>query len=122
MTSSTNPPKKCGEFVGRSDQSRLSADHTNEEWLTRDQLAEVFKNLALRSPTRVGPLETSKRSVTKSRCVAKRPGYPRARLGGEANRQGFRTMPIDLFTVKNGKLASACHVENWITALQLIGE
>jgi hypothetical protein len=96
--------------------------HTNKEWLTRDQLAEVFKNLALQSPTRAGSLETSKRSVTKSWCVAKRPGHPRARLGGEANRQGFRTMSIDLFTVNNGKLASAYDVENWITALQLIGE
>ena len=29
-------------------------------------------------------------------------------------------MPIDLFTVKNGKLASGYHVENWTTALQQI--
>jgi len=30
-------------------------------------------------------------------------------------------MAIDIFTVKNGKLASAYHVENWVTALQQIG-
>jgi hypothetical protein len=27
-----------------------------------------------------------------------------------------------VFTVKNGKLASAYHVENWMTALQQIGK
>jgi len=27
-------------------------------------------------------------------------------------------MALDLFTVKNGKLASAYHVENWVVALQ----
>jgi hypothetical protein len=59
---------------------------------------------------------------------AKSPDTPSAEAdqksvpGGEANRQGFRTMSIDLFTVKNGKLASAYHIENWITPLQLIGE
>ena len=29
-------------------------------------------------------------------------------------------MAIDVFTVRNGKLASAYHAENWITALQQI--
>jgi hypothetical protein len=27
-------------------------------------------------------------------------------------------MAIDVFTVRNGKLATAYHVENWMTALQ----
>ena len=31
-------------------------------------------------------------------------------------------MAIDVFTVRNGKLASAYHVENWMTALQQIGK
>jgi hypothetical protein len=29
-------------------------------------------------------------------------------------------MAVDLFTVKNGKLASAYHVEDWVGALQQI--
>ena len=48
-------------------------------------------------------------------------GTPRTRvLGSGANGKSFRTMAIDMFTVKNGKLASAYHVENWMTALQQI--
>jgi hypothetical protein len=30
-------------------------------------------------------------------------------------------MAIDVFTVRDGKLASAYHVENWMTALEQIG-
>jgi len=32
----------------------------------------------------------------------------------------FKTMAFDLFTVKNGQLAFAYHVENWMTALEQI--
>ncbi len=31
-------------------------------------------------------------------------------------------MAIDIFTIGNGKLARAYHVENWMTALQQIGK
>jgi hypothetical protein len=31
-------------------------------------------------------------------------------------------MALDLFTVENGKLASAYHVENWMGALQQISK
>lgn len=34
--------------------------------------------------------------------------------------KSFRTMSIDLFTVKDGKLASAYHCENWIGAVEQI--
>jgi hypothetical protein len=36
--------------------------------------------------------------------------------------KGFKTMAIDIFTVKNGKLASCYHIENWMTALKQIGK
>jgi predicted ester cyclase len=38
--------------------------------------------------------------------------------GAKPTGKGFKTMAIDVFTVQNGKLASASHVENWMTALQ----
>jgi hypothetical protein len=41
-------------------------------------------------------------------------------FGAVLTGKGFSTMSIDLFTVKNGKLASGYHVENWTTALQQI--
>jgi predicted ester cyclase len=34
----------------------------------------------------------------------------------------FRTMSIDLFTVRAGKLASAYHVENWMGAVEQINK
>ena len=39
-------------------------------------------------------------------------------LGAKPTGKSFKTMAIDVFTVKNGKLASAYHIENWMTALQ----
>jgi hypothetical protein len=32
--------------------------------------------------------------------------------------RSFKTMAIDLFTVRDGKLAQAFHIENWMTALE----
>lgn len=40
--------------------------------------------------------------------------------GAKPTGKSFKTMAVDVFTVKNGKLASAYHVENWMTALQQI--
>lgn len=46
-------------------------------------------------------------------------GTPAGELwGAQPTGKSFNTMSIDIFTVKNGKLASAYHVENWVGALQ----
>jgi predicted ester cyclase len=42
--------------------------------------------------------------------------------GAKPTGKSFNTMAIDIFTVKNGKLATAHHVENWMTPLQQIKE
>ena len=48
-------------------------------------------------------------------------GTPVANFFGAApTGKSFRTMAIDLFTVREGKLAKAYHIENWTTALQQI--
>ena len=39
-------------------------------------------------------------------------------FGVKPTGKSFNTMALDLFTVKNGKLASAYHVENWVGALR----
>jgi predicted ester cyclase len=50
-------------------------------------------------------------------------GTPTGELfGAKPTGKSFKTMAIDIFTVKNGKLASAYHVENWMTALQQISK
>ena len=38
--------------------------------------------------------------------------------GAKPTGKTFKTMAIDLFTVRDGKLASAYHIENWMTALE----
>jgi predicted ester cyclase len=43
-------------------------------------------------------------------------------FGAKSTGKSFNTMALDLFTVKNGKLASAYHVENWVGALQQISK
>jgi len=49
-------------------------------------------------------------------------GTPTGELwGAKPTGKRFSTMAIDVFTVRDGKLASAYHVENWMTALEQIG-
>ena len=51
------------------------------------------------------------------------PGTPKRELFGvKPTGKSFTTMAVDLFTVKNGKLASAYHVENWVGALEQISK
>lgn len=46
-------------------------------------------------------------------------GTPVAEFWGQARTgKGFDTMAIDVFTARDGKLADAYHIENWITALE----
>ena len=46
-------------------------------------------------------------------------GTPTGEFWGAApTGKGFKTMAIDLFTVRDGKLASAYHIENWMAALE----
>jgi hypothetical protein len=42
-------------------------------------------------------------------------------FGAKPTGKSFKTMAVDLFTLKNGKLTAAYHVENWVGALQQIG-
>jgi ketosteroid isomerase-like protein len=50
-------------------------------------------------------------------------GTPTAEFWGQKpSGKSFNTMAIDLFTVRNGKLASAYRIENWVEALQQLSE
>jgi predicted SnoaL-like aldol condensation-catalyzing enzyme/ketosteroid isomerase-like protein len=116
----------------RKDVSALLADaanpdyrshHTNEEFLTRDQLAEVFKGMGATVPDLRWEIKDIRvvgdQIVVRGRAT----GTPAKEFwGAKPTGKSFDTMAIDIFTVKNGKLASAYHVENWMTALQQIGK
>jgi predicted ester cyclase len=48
-------------------------------------------------------------------------GTPTADFFGAApTGKPFDTMAIDLFTVRDGKLSRAYHIENWMTAIEQI--
>lgn len=95
---------------------------TNEDWLTRDQLAEVFKTMGSVTPDLRWTIKDIQTFGDQIVVRGEATGTPVGRFwGAQPNGKSFKTMAIDIFTVKNGKLASAYHVENWMTALQEIG-
>jgi predicted SnoaL-like aldol condensation-catalyzing enzyme/predicted ester cyclase len=94
---------------------------TNDEWLNREQLAEVFNAIGAAVPdlrwTIKDVLTIRDQVVVRGEAT----GTPVGELwGAKPTGKSFRTMAIDIFTVKDGKLASAYHVENWVRALQQI--
>lgn len=93
--------------------------HTNEEYVSRDQLAEIFKGIGASVPDlrwTVRDIQVFKDQVV---VRGEATGTPTGEFwGAKPTGEGFKTMAIDVFTVRNGKLASAYHVENWMTALQ----
>jgi predicted SnoaL-like aldol condensation-catalyzing enzyme len=97
--------------------------HTNDEFLTRDQLAEVFKGMGSTVPDLRWEIKDIQvlgdQIVVRGRAT----GTPAMEFwGAKPTGKSFNTMAIDIFTVKDGKLASAYHVENWMTPLQQIGK
>ncbi len=115
---------------GKKDVSSLLAEaanpdyrsyHTNEDWLTRDQLAEVFKTIGAAVPDLPWVIKDIQTFGDQIVVRGEATGTPTGEFwGAKPTGKGFKTMAIDVFTAKNGKLASAYHVENWMTALQQI--
>jgi predicted SnoaL-like aldol condensation-catalyzing enzyme/predicted ester cyclase len=95
--------------------------HTNEESLSRDQLAEVFRGIGSAVPDLRWTIEDIQTVGDQIIVRGKATGTPRGEFwGAKPTGKSFNTMSIDIFTVKRGKLASAYHVENWVGALQQI--
>jgi predicted SnoaL-like aldol condensation-catalyzing enzyme len=95
---------------------------TSEDYLSRDQLAEEFKNMGASVPDLRWTFHDIQ--VFRDQIVVRgeATGTPtREFLGAKPTGKSFKTMAIDVFTVRNGKLASAYHAENWMTAVQQIG-
>lgn len=95
--------------------------HTNDDYLSRDQLADVFKSVGASVPD----LRWTVRDIQVFRdqivVRGQATGTPSKEFWGtKPTGKSFDTMAIDVFTVRNGKLASAYHVENWVGALQQI--
>jgi predicted SnoaL-like aldol condensation-catalyzing enzyme/predicted ester cyclase len=96
---------------------------TNEDWLSRDKLADVFKMLGIMIPDLRWVIKDIQTFGDQIIVRGEATGTPASEFfGAKPTGKSFKTMAIDIFTVKNGKLASAYHIENWITALQQINK
>jgi predicted SnoaL-like aldol condensation-catalyzing enzyme/predicted ester cyclase len=94
---------------------------TNEESLTRDQLAEVFKQLGAIIPDLSWSIKDIWTSGDRIVVRGEATGTPVGELfGARPTGRSFKTMALDVFTVRGDKLASAYHVENWVGAIEQI--
>ena len=113
--------KDVAALLARAANPDYRSFHTNEDWLTRDQLAEVFKTIGSSVPDLRWTIEDIQTFGDQIVVRGKATGTPTGELwGAKPTGKGFSTMAIDIFTVRNGKLSSAYHVENWMTAVQQI--
>jgi len=94
---------------------------TNEEWLSRDVLAEVFQQIGANDPdlawSVLDIMVSGDRVIVRGEATGTPVGdFFDARPTGRS----FKTMAIDVFTVRGDKLATAYHIENWVGAIQQI--
>jgi predicted SnoaL-like aldol condensation-catalyzing enzyme len=94
---------------------------TNEEWLSREALADVFKQIGASVPDLAWSVKDI--MVTGDTVIVRgeATGTPVGELfGARPTGKNFNTMAVDVFTVRGDKLSVAYHVENWIGAIQQI--
>lgn len=113
--------KDVAALLAKASNPDYRSYSTNEDWLTRDQLTEVFKTIGSVTPDLRWTIKDIQTFGDQIVVRGEATGTPvRDFWGAKPTGKSFKTMAIDVFTVKNGKLASAYHVENWMTALQQI--
>ena len=118
-----NQPQKkdVAALLAQACHSDYRSYSTNEEWLTRDQISEVFKQLGASIPDLSWSIKDILTSGDRIVVRGEATGTPVAEFfGARPTGRSFKTMAIDVFTVRGEKLASAYHVENWVAAMQQI--
>jgi predicted ester cyclase len=114
------PAKKdVGALLAQAAHADYKSFHTNDEWLSRDQLIDVFKGMGASIPDlhwRVVDIQTlGDQIIVRGEAT----GTPTGEFwDAKPTGKGFKTMAIDIFKVRDGKLASAYHIENWMAALE----
>jgi predicted ester cyclase len=94
---------------------------TNSDCLSRDQLAGVFTALGNIIPDLHWTIKDIWTSGNRIVVRGEATGTPTGELYGvKPSGKSFKTISIDMFTVKDGKLATAYHVENWMAATEQI--
>jgi predicted SnoaL-like aldol condensation-catalyzing enzyme/predicted ester cyclase len=118
-----NQPQKkdVAALLARACHADYRSYSTNEEWLTRDQLADVFKKLGATVPDLRWSVQDIWTSGDRIVVRGEATGTPAGELfGARPTGRSFKTMALDVFTVRGDKLAAAYHVENWVGAMQQI--
>ena len=111
--------KDVSALLVRACHADYRSYHTNEEFMTRDQLADVFRTMGEIIPDLAWEVVDIRVLGDMIIVRGEATGTPVAQFWGAApTGKSFRTMAIDLFTVREGRLATAYHIENWITALE----
>jgi len=111
--------KDVSALLVRACHADYRSYHTNEEFMTRDQLADVFRTMGEIIPDLAWEVVDIRVLGDMIIVRGEATGTPVAEFWGAApTGKSFRTMAIDLFTVREGRLATAYHIENWITALE----
>jgi predicted ester cyclase len=94
---------------------------TNSDCLSRDQLAGVFTALGKIIPDLNWTIKDIWTSGDRIVVRGEATGTPTSELFGvKPAGKSFKTISIDMFTVRDGRLATAYHVENWLAAMEQI--
>jgi predicted SnoaL-like aldol condensation-catalyzing enzyme/predicted ester cyclase len=110
-------------LLARATNPDYQSYSTNDDWLNRNQLADVFKTIGVAVPDLRWSIKDILVSGDQIVVRGEATGTPvRELFGTKPTGRSFKTMSIDVFTVKGGKLASAYHVENWVGALEQLGK
>lgn len=114
------PAKKDpSALLARACNDDYKSYSTNENFLTREQLADVFTWMGSVVPDLNWEVKDMMTIGDRIIVRGKATGTPTGDFWGQKpTGKGFDTMAIDVFTVRDGKLASAYHIENWAEALQ----
>jgi len=116
----TRPSEKdVSALLARACHDDYQSYHTNQEFRTRDQLAETLRTMGDSIPDLAWNVVDI--HVLNDMIIVRgeATGTPVAEFfGAAATGKAFKTMAIDLFTVRDGKLANAYHIENWMTAIE----
>ena len=108
-------------LLGKATNPEYQSCSTNQDCLNRAQLAGQFKYFGSVIPDlhwRIIDLWTSGNRIVVRGEATGTPVLPL--FGTPPTGRSFRTISIDMFTVTNGKLSTAFHVENWEAAVQQV--
>jgi predicted ester cyclase len=113
--------KDVAALLAQATNPDYTSCSTNQDCLDRDHLAVQFKTFGVMIPDLHWAIMDIRVSGNTIIVRGEATGTPVAALFGvKPTGRSFKTISLDLFTVKNGKLETAYHVENWTAAMQQI--